>query len=66
MSVLRPALVGLVAGAAGAFLLALLGPRRRDPIDLTDPPGSSDPSGPPARRAGAASAVGSRPGPGDP
>ena len=38
MSVLRPALVGLLAGAAVAFLAALLGPRRRrDPIGLDDP-----------------------------
>jgi hypothetical protein len=60
MSVLRPALVGLLAGAAVAFLAALLGPRRRrDPVDLDDPPQRVD--------LGAASErAGSRPAPGAP
>ena len=38
MTVLRPVLVGLGAGAALAFLAALLGPRRRrDPVVRPDP-----------------------------
>ena len=37
MRVLRPVLVGLVAGAAVAFVVALVGPRRRAPLDLDTP-----------------------------